>query len=468
MPNLKVCVVATMLLAGCAAGTSRLFNPRRSFPAERLDLFAAEETARPLEVKPENPWIVIDLPTALELAGAHDLEIALVREHLEELKALEESARYRFLPTLLPGASFRRLDGHYQETRGDFFDVTRQQSLVGARALLELKLGDAIFDLRATRMERSAGAFAVDETRHRQLLEATASYYDLVSSVQQVQIAREALQFAEALLAYHESRQRQGVGVPVDVRRAEARMEAERVALSSAELGFRSTSAELALLLRLNPRVTLYPGEREVRPIRLLSPEENLEGLIDRALADNPALLSADRRLLASESRFHAAQYGWLIPNFRAEASFDERGKNPGDFDDTEDVFVGLEWEISMGQGARQRRALARRNQAAIKLALQRERLVTDVVKIKGQLEVDEERIEASGRYIQAADSALKLAESRMRAGTGLLLEVLDARVDLTEARRSRLDAITDFNKGQATLLVLTGVAPKGLPQEEE
>ncbi len=77
-------------------------------------------------------------------------------------------------------------------------------------------------------------------------------------------------------------------------------------------------------------------------------------------------------------------------------------------------------------------------------------------------------RIEASGRRIIAGDAALKLAESRMRAGTGLFLEVLDARIDLTEAKLSRLHAITDFNQNQATLLVLTGADPIAPPTAKE
>ena len=71
-------------------------------------------------------------------------------------------------------------------------------------------------------------------------------------------------------------------------------------------------------------------------------------------------------------------------------------------------------------------------------------------------------RIAASERRIVAAEAALSFAQERQRNGTGLALEVLDARVELTDARRSRLEAITDYDKAQVSLMVLTGSSPAG------
>ncbi len=466
--RLKNLFVVGLVLAGCAIPTSRRFNLNESFPASHAVTPESNDQARPPAVMQEHSWITVDLPAVLELAGAHDLEIAYARQRIMELKASEDAARYRFFPTLLPGASFQHLHGSYMETEGNFLDVTRQQTIVGTRALLILKLGEAIFDLRATSMDRSAGEFAADQTRHRGLLRAVTTYYELVSAVQEVQIAEEALEFSQANLAYHESRERQGFGVPVDVRRGEARVEADRVAVSDSELRFRAVSAELALQLRLNPKVTLYPGDKELEPVALVPQDQSVDQLISKALAENPALQAADRMLLASESRLNAAHYGWLIPNVVARGNLDERGVNPGSFHYEAAVAVGLVWELSLGQGAQGRGALARRNQAAIQLAQTRERLVKNVVLLKGELDLDMSRIEASGRRVIAGDAALKLAESRMRAGTGLFLEVLDARIDLTEAKLSRLHAITDFNQNQATLLVLTGADPIAPPTAKE
>ena len=122
MRFLFTCVAVGVLVAGCSSPPHRHFDSQASFPAASTLSPEKESDARPEEVPGDNPWIGLNLPTVLELVGAHDLQIAFARERLAELKAKEDQAKYRFFPSLLPGASFQRLDGHYQETRGDFLD----------------------------------------------------------------------------------------------------------------------------------------------------------------------------------------------------------------------------------------------------------------------------------------------------------------------------------------------------------
>src|SRR5262245_42191826 len=53
---------------------------------------------------------VLDLPTALRLAGARNLDIKIAREKLAEAKANHQSAILQFLPWVTPGLSYRAHD----------------------------------------------------------------------------------------------------------------------------------------------------------------------------------------------------------------------------------------------------------------------------------------------------------------------------------------------------------------------
>src|SRR5687767_9866915 len=81
----------------------------------------AEATPTPDDANPNNPAL-IDLPTALQLAGARSLDIQIARERLAEARANKESAVWQFFPWLAPGFSYRRHDNLIQDVSGNVID----------------------------------------------------------------------------------------------------------------------------------------------------------------------------------------------------------------------------------------------------------------------------------------------------------------------------------------------------------
>src|SRR5262249_55929069 len=67
----------------------------------------------------------IDLPTALRLAGANNLQIARAAERIRQAQARREGAEYQWLPSLDVGVSYTEHDGRVQDTRGQIIDTRR-------------------------------------------------------------------------------------------------------------------------------------------------------------------------------------------------------------------------------------------------------------------------------------------------------------------------------------------------------
>src|SRR6266699_1376010 len=67
----------------------------------------------------------VDLPTALRLANAQNLDIQIAREKLIEAKANHESAVEQFFPWISPGAAYRRHEGRIQAVDGTMLDVDK-------------------------------------------------------------------------------------------------------------------------------------------------------------------------------------------------------------------------------------------------------------------------------------------------------------------------------------------------------
>jgi outer membrane protein TolC len=74
---------------------------------------------------------VIDLPTALGLAGASNPTIALAQEAVRASQAEQLQADALLLPTLRAGASFDLHRGNLQSSRGIIEDVDRQSLYAG-------------------------------------------------------------------------------------------------------------------------------------------------------------------------------------------------------------------------------------------------------------------------------------------------------------------------------------------------
>src|SRR6266436_8846598 len=145
------------------------------------------ETSRSLQV------LTIDLPSALRLAGARNLDIQLAREKVAEAYAAEESAIERFFPWLAPGVAYRRHDNLIQNTEGLIEEVHKQSYAPGGTVAAQTDIGDAIFkSLEAHQLTRAA-RHGLDAQQQETTLAATRGYFDLAAAHEAVGVARESL-----------------------------------------------------------------------------------------------------------------------------------------------------------------------------------------------------------------------------------------------------------------------------------
>jgi hypothetical protein len=74
----------------------------------------------------------INLPTALRLAGARALDIAIAAERIRVAAAMLEQAQVLWLPTITLGGDYNRHDGKNQDTQGNVFNNSRSSGMLGA------------------------------------------------------------------------------------------------------------------------------------------------------------------------------------------------------------------------------------------------------------------------------------------------------------------------------------------------
>jgi outer membrane protein TolC len=108
------------------------------------------------------------------------------------------------------------------------------------------------------------------------------------------------------------------------------------------------------------------------------------------------------------------------------------------------DLFDGLETY------GRTKQARARLASAKINYDDSVQQVELEVQQAYAQLQQARETIQSQQKNVESALEALRLANERLSAGAGTQLDVLDARVALTRARTTELQARADYNTALA------------------
>src|SRR5207244_11137244 len=120
--------------------------------------------------------VLIDLPSALRLAGARNLDVQLAREKVAEAYAGQESAIERFFPWVAPGITYRRHDNLIQNTEGVIEDVHKQSYAPGGTISAQTDLGDAMFRSLAAHQLVKAAGHAFDAQRQASTVSAAQAH----------------------------------------------------------------------------------------------------------------------------------------------------------------------------------------------------------------------------------------------------------------------------------------------------
>ncbi len=409
---------------------------------------------------------VIDLPTALRLAGANNLDVQIAREKVAEARAAGDAARDKFLPWITPSIVVRRHENNIQAVNGPILDANKQSLAAGLALSAQLDLGETYYQNLVARQTVRAQEAALAGRAREATLKAAAVYFDLLRTQAAVVAAEEA---ARVTTRYAEQ-----IGVTADAGLtfigdlARARAARERAELATVRLRTeqRLASARLAEFLRLDPAVELTPVEGDLAPLKLVEAGGEIGPLISRALTSRPELDEAGARLQGARTARKGAIYGPLIPTVGAQVAVGGLGGGPAgssltrDFDSSTDYAIGLSWRVGPGgilDRNRQRETAARERQSELELEKVRDQIRRQVVEQHAKLRSLAIQIELARKGLEAADQTARLSRQRRETGVGAVFEDLQAEEELARARRDYSSTVADFNLAQYALRFATG-----------
>jgi outer membrane protein TolC len=437
--------------------------------AQVIALLAIAACSIKVRAQETNAISTIDLPTALRLAGARNLEVQIAQEKLNEARANRSSATERFFPWLSPGVSFHRRDGVAQAVpAGTISDAHFESYSPGMSLAAQMDLGDAIYKNLAAKQLVKASSEALETQRQDTQVSAAKAYFDLAKARGLLEVAREAVKTSQDYEGQLHEAVAAGIAFKGDELRVQTQTKQFQIAVRQAVEQQRVAAVELARILRLDPRTELVPQDAGQARITLFDPDSKLDPLINQALRSRPELKESEALVLAARQDKSGAVYGPAIPSLNAQAFGGGLGGGPDSgashFGAEGDYLVGMSWRVGPGglfdsgriHATKARLAVSELSEAKLKddIAAQVVASVTRVQSLSDQINL------AEGKLASATET-LRVTHERKQFGVGIVLEDLQAQQDLDRARSDYVSTLQEYNKAQYNLSRAIGSLPE-------
>lgn len=430
--------------------------------------------------KPGADRFPIDLPTALRLAGASNLQIAIAAERINEAEARLQGSKAAWLPSLYGGAGYTRHNGQIQDTRGEVIEVTRSSLFVGGGPALgstvsggassprvgaDFSLTEAFFGPLVQRQLVQAARAAHSSTLNDTLLQVGLSYFDLTQAQGQVVVAEEAVKNADELVRLLDNRVKAKTSAPADLLRVQAELAERRRQLLQAEEIVRVISAELVRLLRLDPTTVLLPADHKALPVSFVNDNAPLADLISQGVASRPEVVERQAVVNASAERMRQERWRPAVPSMHISFSAGGFGGGKdaflGDFRDRADFDAMLVWQLrnlGFGNRALQRERVSQSQQAMLSAVQIQDLVASEVAAAYHQVQYRKKQIDATREQVEAAEKALPLNFIGIKGDVLRAIEAQQAIQSLATARARHLETVVNFTRAQMALWRAVGV----------
>ena len=490
--TLALCAAALIPAAGCTTDAPRSAiafpplarerEPRTAFapayPAPPANLVAGRGPLPenvPTPAASDRP-LPINLATAMQLAGARPLDVQIAGRQVEAAAAVFDRARLLWVPNIVVGTDYFGHTGPQQNFQGQIVAQDRNNFMVGFGPNVVFSAADAVYAPLAARQELRARQ-AVQQTAINDVSFQIADAYfavqqargELAGSLVAEKHAEELLRRATALI--------KGLAPPPEETRAKVELARRRQATMTVRERWRTASAELARVLRLDPVAVVEPVEPPFLPVTVIDPTVTVDGLIPIALTSRPELAGQQAVVQATLARLKQEKVRPLVPSLALRSvstnpsgslGYGAFGGGPNNelrnFAGRFDIDMQVLWEfqsLGFGNKARVAERKAEYEAATLDLFRTQDRIAAEVVQAFAQVRAAAERLnEAEPALREAQDLVAKMLEGlgqTRRIGDAVVLvirpqEAVAAVQAFAQANTDFFAAVADYNRAQFRL----------------
>jgi outer membrane protein TolC len=439
----------------------RLTSERRLIVAA-VGVFAFAMRANAQGTSPTYP---IDLPTAVRLANAQNLDVQIARESVRQAEAQRTSALEQFLPWVSPGVGYHRRDGVAQGSpSGIIGNAAYGAYNPGGSLVAQVAIGDAYYNSLAARRLVAASTEGLETQRQAAVLLAAQGYFELLKTKALADVLRSAISISQNYQTQLHNAVASGVAFRGDELRVQSQTEHYQLLLRDAVAQQRVAAVDLVRVLHVDPRVELVARDSDLVPVTVVDTATSADSLVAIAIRARPELRRAAAVIEASDASHRGAVYGALIPAVGVQGFAGALGGGPDSGHSRvagmTDYTLTVGWRLGPGglfdagriNGTNAQLSAAKLNQEKL-----RESIAAEVLAALARVRAYGAEIALAERTLTSAEETLRLTEARRQFGVGAVLEDIQAQQALTQARSDYVNAITQFNKAQYALSAAIG-----------
>lgn len=470
---LKVLLIILMLLNLSVFSKEELFENSIEFsslPKDKLTCSLNEfcknflddiNVEKFIEEEIKNDYVVVSLDECLKVAMKNNFDMQIKQHEFLSSKYEYQNALSKFLPVLNTTSYIADYSG--QILVGGILRDTFHETAVSVNITAEHQLtkgGQQIFEAKAKRYFERSEKHEYNFTRTQVIYLTSKYYYQMLLAKINIEIYLRNLIERNAQLTLAVNLEKSGFGTKFDVIRSQSESALAKVTLINALNDFRLSQSRLANIMGINVETALMPFEDEIKPMNLVDKDTSIEKFFTLAI-EHRQDLKQYKDLIAMDKQI---KYSY-ITDFVPKPLINYQQQYQGTFGHSflpnyivagyltwapgENLAFGTITKIKAQKEKIKTRTLEYENKLRdIKQAII-DSFSTLTFNIK-EMQVTKERIEYS-------KESINLAMLRFNNGKGILLDVIEAQSEITNARAQYINAIIKYNISQIELLFNIG-----------
>lgn len=415
------------------------------------------------------------LEQAILTALQRNPDIQRARQEIERTKGLYLELRADALPRIDATGSFNDTDPHLNNFTGDggtgaIIDPTTGESIGGGLQTIERSYnirvqatqiifagGRVVSQIRSADFQRDAAYFGFRNAIDTVIATVRQQFYQILLNRALIGVQEESVNLLKSQLQDQQNRFEAGTVPRFNVLQAQVALSNQYPDLISARNNYRISQLQLARTIGLDfdPQRGDGPPLEAIGELAYQPRQIPLPRAIEIAKERRPFLKGQKATVLSSAAQVGVARSGFF-PQISATggAAFNSSPIS----EDLNDVRSGYvfgatgSWAIwDWGQTyGRLKQAKAILEQSKITLDDASRQVELEVQQAYSNLIQGAELIRSQQQNVGQAQEALRLASARLGAGAGTQLEVLNARVEVTRAQSTSLQALYTYNAAVA------------------
>jgi len=320
--------------------------------------------------------------------------------------------------------------------------------------------GAQIFEAKSRKLAARADLNNLDFTKDEVILETARAYYELLRAKISIEIYLKNLYERTAQLKLTETLMQSGFGTRFDVVRSKGEQALAEQDLMRALINYRTSQTKLSNIMGIEVNSHLFPIEADVKPLRLVDENLSVDELFKIAEFSRDDVKAREDMIKSLKQQKYKV-YTDFIPKpriiyqgqYQGTARVGVYGNNVvGAY---LDIPIGSRLGVGTVTKANSIQAQIEAKMYELEQLLRNIR--EDIISNYYRGQILKERIEIAKKQVEYASDSVKLAELRLDAGEGILIDVIQAQTIKNNARIELLSTIVDYNLVQIQLLYDNG-----------